>query len=77
MLHALSCMSWTKRPVLAPALVFLGLCAPALIAAPIAVTQWRSGLIELNQGWLEHDGDQPEWSRPEFDDSAWNMVDLD
>ncbi|MFY9936539.1 MAG: PP2C family protein-serine/threonine phosphatase [Silvibacterium sp.] len=70
-------MSWRKRPVLASALVFLGLCAPALAAAPIAVTQWRSGLIELNQGWREHEGDETEWSRPEFDDSAWNTVDLD
>ena len=76
LLQALFCMRWRKRPVLASALVFLGLCAPALGAAPIAVTQWRSGLIELNQAWFEHDGDQPEWSRPEFDDSAWNMVDL-
>ena len=68
-------MRWRKRPV-ASALVFLGLCAPAL-AAPIEVTQWQSGLIELNQGWREHDGDETEWSRPEFDDSAWNTVDLD
>ena len=75
-------MSWRKRLVLTPALMFLGLCAPALTAAPITaaaieVTQWRSGLIELNQGWLEHDGDKTEWSRPEFDDSAWNTVDLE
>jgi hypothetical protein len=63
--------------MLASALVFLGLCAPALAAAPITVTQWRSGLIELNQGWREHEGDETEWSRPEFDDSAWNTVDLD
>jgi sigma-B regulation protein RsbU (phosphoserine phosphatase) len=77
LLQALFCMSWAKRPVLASGLVFLGLCAPALAATPIAVTQWRSGLIELNQGWLEHDGDQTKWSRPEFDDSAWNTVDLD
>ena len=77
MLQTLFCMSWPKRRVLASALVFLGLCAPALTAAAIEVTQWRSGLIELNQGWREHDGDETEWSRPEFDDSAWNTVDLD
>ena len=76
LLPALSSTSWPKRPVLASALVFLGLCAPTL-AAPIEVTQWRSGLIELNQGWREHDGDEAEWSRPEFDDSAWNTADLD
>jgi hypothetical protein len=70
-------MSWRKRLVLTPALMFLGLCAPALTAAAIEVTQWRSGLIELNQGWREHDGDETEWSRPEFDDSAWNTGDLE
>jgi phosphoserine phosphatase RsbU/P len=77
LLQALFCTSWWKRPVLPFPLVFLGLCASALAATPIAVTQWRSGLIELNQGWLEHDSDQMEWSRPEFDDSAWSTVDLD
>ena len=62
---------------LASGFVLSGLCTPVLVAAPAAVTQWRSGLIELNQGWLEHDGDQMEWSRPEFDDSTWSNVDLD
>jgi uncharacterized membrane protein len=74
-------MSWRKRLVLTPALMLLGLCVPALTATPttaaaIEVTQWPSGLIELNQGWLEHDGDKTEWSRPEFDDSVWNTVNL-
>jgi sigma-B regulation protein RsbU (phosphoserine phosphatase) len=77
LLKALFCMSWCKRPVLASALVFFGLCAPAFASAPIEMTQWRSGLFELNQGWLEHDGDETQWSSPEFDDSAWNTVDLD
>src|SRR5271166_600627 len=76
LLQALFCMSSRNRPVMVCALVFLELCAPSLIAAPIEVTQWRSGLIELNQGWHERDGDGTEWSRPEFDDSAWNTVDL-
>ncbi len=76
LLLALRGMSWRKLLVLVSALVFLGLCAPVLTAAPIEVTQWRSGLTELNQEWLEHDGDNTEWSRPEFDDSAWNTVDL-
>jgi hypothetical protein len=77
LLRVLFSKRWRKRPVLALALAFVGLCAPAFTAAPIEVTQWRSGLIELNQGWLEQDGDETEWSRPEFDDSAWNTVDLD
>jgi len=59
------------------AVVFLGLCAPCFTAAPAQVTQWRSGLTELNQNWLEHDGDQIEWSQPKFDDSQWNSVDLE
>lgn len=76
LLQSLFRMSWCKRSVLASALMFLGLCAPVLTAAPIEVTQWRSGLIELNQSWHEHDGDGTEWSRPDFDDSAWSTVDL-
>ena len=77
MLQAVVCMRWRPRRALTWALILFGLCAPALAAAPLEVTQWRSGLIELNQGWLEHDGDNAEWSRPEFDDSAWDSVDLD
>jgi len=69
-------MSRRKRPVLAAALMFLGLCAPAATAST-EVTQWRSGLIEVNQGWHERDGDEAEWSRPEFDDSTWDTVDLE
>jgi hypothetical protein len=53
------------------------LTAPVLIGAPIAVTLWGSGLTELNQTWLEHDGDRAEWSRPAFDDSSWDFVDLE
>jgi uncharacterized membrane protein len=39
--------------------------------------QWRSGLSEIDSGWLEHDGDDMTWARPDFDDSTWNDVDLD
>lgn len=70
-------MRWRKRHVLACALIFFGLRPPLLSAAPIDVTQWDSGLTELNQDWLEHDGDNKEWSRPEFNDSAWKTVDLE
>jgi hypothetical protein len=34
-------------------------------------------LIELDQGWVEHDGDDLQWSRSNLDDSQWNPVDLD
>ncbi len=66
-----------NRHIALSALVYLGLTAPVLIAAPIVVTPWASGLTEMNQSWLEHDGDGAEWSRPSFDDSLWDVVDLD
>jgi hypothetical protein len=70
-------VSWYRQLVLASAtLVILGLPATAVTAAPAPVTQWRSGLTELDRDWLEHEGDKMEWSRPEFDDSGWNTVDL-
>jgi hypothetical protein len=65
------------RQFVRSALVCLGLTAPVLIAAPIDVTLWNSGLTELNQSWLVLDGDRSEWSRPGFDDSSWDVVDLD
>src|ERR1700677_1589256 len=70
-------MRLRNRHLALSALVCLGLTAPVLIAAPIAVTPWGSGLTELNQTWLEHDGDRAEWSRPGFDDSSWDFVDLE
>jgi len=70
-------MPLRNRHLALPALVCLGLTAPVLIAAPIAVTLWSSGLRELNQDWREHDGDRAEWSRPDFDDSSWDFVDLE
>ena len=70
-------MPLRNRHLALSALVCLGLTAPVLIAAPIAVTPWGSGLTELNQTWLEHDGDRAEWSRPGFDDSSWDFVDLE
>ncbi|MBV8672339.1 MAG: SpoIIE family protein phosphatase [Acidobacteriaceae bacterium] len=77
MLQALVCTAWRRLRMLTCALLLLSICAPILAAAPDEITKWRSGLIELNQGWLEHDGDDAEWSRPEFNDSAWTTVDLD
>jgi hypothetical protein len=68
--------SGLRRPTLTFALVFLGSSLPALASTPPEVTHWRSGLIEVDQGWLAHDGDDMEWSRPKFDDSAWNAMDL-
>jgi len=70
-------VSCHRQLVLASAmLVLLGLPATALTVDPVPATLWHSGLTELDRGWLEHEGDQTEWSRPEFDDSGWNTVDL-
>jgi hypothetical protein len=46
-------------------------------AAPSDVTHWRSGLIEINEGWAAQDGDDMSWSSPNFDDSGWRQVDLE
>ena len=75
LLRALRWMSRRWQLVLASAFLSLGLSARA--EAPVALTNWRSGLVELDQGWLEHDGDKMEWARPQFDDSGWDTVDLD
>jgi hypothetical protein len=36
--------------------------------------EWTS---DINTGWRTHEGDDPSWARPDFDDSAWNTVELD
>jgi hypothetical protein len=54
-----------------------GMCAPALAFTNTEETQWSSSLAQLNQGWLEHDGDNSAWASPEYDDSSWNAVDLE
>jgi serine phosphatase RsbU (regulator of sigma subunit) len=35
---------------------------------------WTS---DINAGWLVHEGDDPAWANPGFDDSAWEPVRLD
>ncbi len=64
------------------ALVRLGLVALFAIASvagsqTVDASQWRSGLIDLNHGWLEQDGDNLVWANPGFDDSKWQAVELD
>jgi len=50
-------VSWHRQLALASAtLVLLGLPPTAVAAAPVQVTQFRSGLTELDRGWLEHEG---------------------
>jgi hypothetical protein len=65
----------------ARSLVFLSaFLAPGVchaFAKPVELTQWRSGLIELNESWATNDGDDPRWTLPEFDDSHWKQVDIE
>ena len=74
-----------KRIGLGLCLRWLGLClllslgsfAFGWAATPKQVAQWRSGLIELDEGWLKHDGDDLQWASPGFDDSQWTEVNLE
>ena len=34
----------------------------------------KTGIL-LNQGWKWHAGDNPEWAKPEFDDTRWEDID--
>jgi len=51
--------------------------ATGALAQAVDATQWRSGMTELNDGWREHDGDDPAWAQPGFDDSGWQVNELD
>lgn len=60
-------------------LIFL-LCSLACAAdtpAPANITHWRSGLVEINDDWAAHDGDNMAWASPGFDDRGWQTVDLE
>ena len=58
-------------------LLLSGICASVWAATPKQVTQWRSGLIELDEDWVAHDGDNVQWANPAFDDSQWTAVNLE
>jgi sigma-B regulation protein RsbU (phosphoserine phosphatase) len=58
-------------------LLVIGASASAWADTSPQATQWRSGLMELDQAWVEHDGDDLRWAVPDFDDSQWNGVNLD
>ncbi len=61
--------------LVAVSLLWASPCAWAVAPAPL--TQWRSGLVELDQGWKEHDGDDLRWAARDFDDTQWNQVNLE
>jgi hypothetical protein len=57
-------------------LLFL-VASAACWAAPAEVTEWRSGLTEIDEGWATHDGDNMAWASTGFDYSNWKTVDLE
>ena len=59
-------------------ILFAGSTRPVLAQQPVPVVDASSlgDQIRLNDGWLFHAGDNPEWSSPTLDDSAWTRVDL-
>ena len=58
-------------------LLALALAPLAHAAKPVDMTQWNSGLTELDEGWVEHDGDNLAWAQPGLNDSAWQPVDIE
>jgi len=45
--------------------------------AQVDATRWKSGTVDIDNGWKEQDGDNPAWAQPGFDDSGWQTVELD
>jgi hypothetical protein len=66
-----------KLPLLILLLCSLTCGAGAAVPAPVEITHWRSGLIEINDDWAAHEGDDMAWAAPGFDDSGWQTVDLE
>jgi hypothetical protein len=59
-------------------ILFAGSTRPVLAQQPVPVVDSSSfgDKIVLNNGWLFHAGDDPEWSSPTLDDRGWSRVDL-
>jgi phosphoserine phosphatase RsbU/P len=58
-------------------LLLFCLVGPALRTQTNPPTEWRSGLVEINDDWAEHEGDNLAWAQPSFDSSSWKTVDLE
>lgn len=58
--------------------LFLLLCSLPVFGQKQGLLQLDSipvqGLV-LNQGWKMQSGDDPEWAKPEYDDSKWKSID--
>jgi hypothetical protein len=56
---------------------WLCLVATSGLGQTVDATRWHSGTVTLNDGWLEHDGDDLRWAKHDFDDRGWQAVNLD
>jgi hypothetical protein len=65
------------KKLLVPMLLVFSIACATGWAAPAQVTEWRSGLTEINEDWGAHDGDNVAWASTGFDDSHWRTVDLE
>ncbi len=59
---------WGSSPGVAP--------AQAAPAAPAQVVALGDSVVALNGPWKFHTGDNMRWTDPNFDDSAWHLMDL-
>ncbi len=50
---------------------------PRAARAQVDATQWKSGTVDIDQGWKEQGGDNLQWVQPNFDDSGWETIELD
>ncbi len=68
---------WCRKRRIGWFFAWLCLLATSGQGQTVDATQWHSGSVTLNEGWREHDGDNPAWAQPGFDDSGWETVALD
>ncbi len=55
--------------------LMFALFTSAVAAAQMPI-QWEQGVNSLNSGWRAHSGDDRAWAAPDFDDSSWQLTNL-
>jgi cephalosporin-C deacetylase-like acetyl esterase len=45
-----------------------------LIAAPLVAQKWTDDMLDLEQGWVCHTGDDETWAAPDLDDTSWRPI---
>jgi len=40
------------------------------------IAAWPAGMVQIDDGWRFHPGDDPAWAQPDYDDSGWRVVSL-